>query len=44
MTADVAMLRDAAEALSEVDTDVLDAGERVDHAHALPLVERACSS
>src|SRR5262245_9549343 len=36
----VAMLRDASGALSGVDTDDLDDGERVDHEQLLTLVER----
>jgi len=36
----VAMVRDAAEALSGVDTDGLEPGERVDHEQLLSLVER----
>ncbi len=38
---DVAMLRDAAAALSFVDADVLDPEDQVDHASLLSLVERA---
>ncbi len=38
---DVAMLRDAAAALSQVDDDALGPQERVDHAVLLALVERA---
>jgi hypothetical protein len=38
---DVDMLRDAANALSQVDIDALDAQDRVDHASLLALVERA---
>ncbi|HKT04443.1 MAG TPA: DUF885 family protein, partial [Rugosimonospora sp.] len=37
---EVAMLRDASAALSQVDYEVLDAAERVDHAVLLSLVER----
>lgn len=37
---DVAMLRDASAALSQVDTDTLSAEDRVDHAVLLSLVER----
>ncbi|GAA1374611.1 DUF885 domain-containing protein [Catellatospora chokoriensis] len=39
-TADVAMLRDAAGALSQVDADLLDDEERVDHAILSSLVDR----
>jgi hypothetical protein len=40
VTADVAMLRDAAHALSEVDIDSLDVPEGVDHAVLAALVDR----
>jgi hypothetical protein len=40
VAADVAMLRDAANALAEVDEDALDPQERVDHAILTSLVDR----
>jgi len=40
VAADVAMLRDAANALSEVDVDALDVPEQVDHAVLTALVDR----
>src|SRR3954468_10262629 len=40
IAADVAMLRDAAHALSQVDTDALDPTERVDHEILSSIVDR----
>src|SRR6185436_701666 len=40
VAADVAMLRDAAHALSQVDTDLLDEAERVDHEILSSIVDK----